>query len=101
MNRKLLVVLPLISLVAACSVFNKNKSNMANKVVYLDTLEMPISAQKIHPYKPERTKKFSLVHTKLDVRFDWEKQYLYGKAWLRVHPHFYAQNVLETRCQRL
>ncbi len=68
---------------------------MANKVVYLDTLEMPISAQKIHPYKPERTKKFSLVHTKLDVRFDWEKQYLYGKAWLRVHPHFYAQNVLE------
>jgi len=31
-----------------------------------------------------------LVHTKLDVRFDYDKSYLYGKEWLTLQPHFYA-----------
>ncbi|MBU3714073.1 MAG: M1 family metallopeptidase [Ferruginibacter sp.] len=29
-----------------------------------------------------------LVHTKLDVRFDFNKSYLYGKEWLTLQPHF-------------
>ncbi len=31
-----------------------------------------------------------LVHTKLDVKFDYGKSYLYGKEWLTLQPHFYA-----------
>jgi aminopeptidase N len=31
-----------------------------------------------------------LVHTKLDVKFDYDKSYLYGKEWLTLKPHFYA-----------
>lgn len=31
-----------------------------------------------------------LVHTKLDVRFDYDKSFLYGKEWLTLQPHFYA-----------
>jgi aminopeptidase N len=30
-----------------------------------------------------------IVHTKLDVRFDYDKSYLYGKEWLTLKPHFY------------
>ncbi len=30
-----------------------------------------------------------LVHTKLDVRFDYDKSYMYGKEWLTLQPHFY------------
>jgi aminopeptidase N len=30
-----------------------------------------------------------LVHTKLDVRFDYAKSYMYGKEWLTLQPHFY------------
>lgn len=30
-----------------------------------------------------------LVHTKLDVSFDYSKAYLNGKAWLTIRPHFY------------
>lgn len=30
-----------------------------------------------------------LIHTQLDVRFDWQKQYLLGKASLTLAPHFY------------
>ena len=30
-----------------------------------------------------------LVHTKLDVKFDYDKAYMYGKEWVTLKPHFY------------
>ena len=35
-----------------------------------------------------------LVHTKLDVKFDYTKSYLYGKAWVTLKPHFYNTDSL-------
>ncbi|SHN35316.1 M1 family metallopeptidase [Mucilaginibacter sp. OK098] len=35
-----------------------------------------------------------LVHTKLDVRFDYKKRYLYGKEWVTLRPHFYPTDTL-------
>ncbi|MEO6453188.1 MAG: M1 family metallopeptidase [Ginsengibacter sp.] len=35
-----------------------------------------------------------LVHTKLDVKFNYDKSYLYGKAWITLHPHFYSTDSL-------
>jgi aminopeptidase N len=35
-----------------------------------------------------------LIHTRLDVRFDYEKSYLYGKAWVTLKPHFYPTDSL-------
>jgi aminopeptidase N len=35
-----------------------------------------------------------LVHTKLEVKFDYSKSWLYGKEWLTVKPHFYATDSL-------
>ena len=35
-----------------------------------------------------------LVHTKLEVRFDYDKSYLYGKEWLTLQPHFYPTDSL-------
>ncbi len=33
-----------------------------------------------------------IIHTKLDVRFDWTKQQLNGKAWITAKPYFYPTN---------
>lgn len=35
-----------------------------------------------------------LVHTKLDVKFDFDKAYMYGKAWITLKPHFYSTDSL-------
>lgn len=35
-----------------------------------------------------------LVHTKLEVNFDYDKAYLNGKAWLTLQPYFYATDSL-------
>lgn len=33
-----------------------------------------------------------IIHTKLDVRFDYKKQHVLGKAWITAKPYFYPQN---------
>lgn len=35
-----------------------------------------------------------LIHTDLDVRFDYDKQYLYGTAEITLKPHFYKTDSL-------
>src|SRR5579875_2191617 len=45
-------------------------------------------------YRATPTKINDLVNTKLDVRFDYAKHYLYGKAWVTLKPHFYPTDSL-------
>ena len=40
-------------------------------------------------YRTTAEKQLSLVHTKLDVRFDYANRRMPGKAWLTMTPHFY------------
>ncbi|GAB3233878.1 M1 family metallopeptidase [Hymenobacter seoulensis] len=47
-----------------------------------------------NPEQPSATMLHDLKDTKLDVRFDWAKQWLLGTAVLTLHPHFYPQNQL-------
>lgn len=45
-------------------------------------------------YRAAEIKINDLVHTKLDVKFDYNKAYMYGKAWITLHPHFYPTDSL-------
>ncbi|HEX3023731.1 MAG TPA: M1 family peptidase, partial [Chitinophagaceae bacterium] len=46
-------------------------------------------------YRASAAKINDLVHTKLEVKFDFSKSYLYGKAWITLHPHFYPTDTLQ------
>ncbi len=48
--------------------------------------------KKIYRSTPEKDN--DLIHTKLDVKFDYSKSYLYGKAWITLRPHFYNTDSL-------
>src|SRR5882762_2462501 len=52
------------------------------------------SAFPVKGYRETAAKINDLVHTKLNVRFDYKKRYLYGKEWLTLHPHFYPTDTL-------
>lgn len=45
-------------------------------------------------YRETATRINDLVHTKLEVKPDFSKSYLYGKAWITLTPHFYATDSL-------
>lgn len=41
-------------------------------------------------YRETPEKQMSMVHTRLEVSFDYTKSEMNGKAWLTMTPHFYA-----------
>jgi aminopeptidase N len=45
-------------------------------------------------YRAEATRVNNLVHTKLEVRFDYENAWMYGKVWVTLQPHFFATDSL-------
>ncbi|GGI49703.1 aminopeptidase [Mucilaginibacter galii] len=47
---------------------------------------------KIYRATPEKIN--DLVHTKLDVRFDYKKRFMYGKEWVTLKPHAYKTDSL-------
>ncbi|MFT4025088.1 MAG: M1 family metallopeptidase, partial [Flavihumibacter sp.] len=46
------------------------------------------------PYRAAAEKINDLVHTKLDVSFDYAKAWMPGKAWITLQPHFYPTDSL-------
>src|SRR5450759_1674037 len=45
-------------------------------------------------YRATATKINDLISTRLDVKFDYNKAWMYGKAWIKLHPHFYPTDSL-------
>lgn len=46
-------------------------------------------------FRAEKERLHSLEHTKLDLKFDYQKQHVLGEAWLTLKPHFYPSGSLE------
>lgn len=73
----------------------KNYKTLSSRsAVNLDTVVVRAS-EKQGVYHGSRPRLNDLLHTRLEVRFDWEKQYLYGKATLSIKPYFYPQSTLD------
>lgn len=58
-----------------------------------------IYAQRIHTdrienwqkyYRAEQNKDIDLIHTKLNLKFDFTKSQLIGEEWIKIKPHFYS-----------
>lgn len=45
-------------------------------------------------YQSSKSRTWDLLHTALEVSFDWDKRYLYGIAKIDLTPFFYEQEVL-------
>jgi aminopeptidase N len=82
----------ILTVLTNCSLL-KPTDDAPEHVVYLDTVDV-FNEPPVYPYRPSETRKWDLLHTQLDVRFDWEKQYLYGKAELTLTPYFYSTDEL-------
>lgn len=88
---KLIVSLLAILFIVGCK--TTETINLPEKIVEIENPEKKPIERPI--YQASYTKKFDLIHTKLDVKFNWEKSHLYGKANLKLRPYFYATNTLQ------
>ncbi|MBB6130299.1 M1 family metallopeptidase [Mucilaginibacter lappiensis] len=78
---------PISTLLLSCALTAALTSSYAQQAPKPDDPEMKI-------YRAVPTKINDLIHTKLDVRFDYKKRYLYGKEWVTLKPHFYPTDTL-------
>lgn len=65
-----------------------------------ETIEAPIMLEEVvvtptvEIYQPSDRKVHDLLHTRLDVSFDWDSTHLNGVAILKLKPYFYPSNRL-------
>lgn len=60
----------------------------------MEVFKSPPWAARNFGYKPSAERLWDLIHTRLDVQPDWEKQQLRGKATLKLEPYFYPQDTI-------
>ena len=88
-----------IVFISSCATHNSHKSvNKTESDISSSNHEETnihfLNEHLLNEYRASKHRDFDLIHTKLDVSFDWQKQYLYGKAWLTLKPYFYPQKSL-------
>jgi aminopeptidase N len=88
-------LLACVLIMQACSLLKKPVDTSAPVAINLDTLKTEEKAPVFPVYQASATRSNDIIHTKLEVNFDWSKQYMYGKATLTIKPYFYATSVLE------
>ena len=79
-------------LLTSCGI-NKPKETEAPTTENIQ-LERDILQEIVLPYKASRTLLTDLIHTKLEVSFDWQKAWMYGKATITAKPHFFTSDSL-------
>ncbi|MGV3631365.1 MAG: M1 family aminopeptidase [Bacteroidota bacterium] len=103
MQKSFVYILPLTALAftLSCGTAKKKKDETTvagSEIVwdemksFIDTNEIELSVPKV--FHASETVFTDLIHTKLEVSFDWNKAWLYGKETLTAKPHFYATDSL-------
>jgi aminopeptidase N len=71
---------------------------MAITVFFTANAQMPQPSKADDPllkiFRSAPTKVNDLINTRLDVRFDYKKCFMYGKEWVTLKPHFYPTDTL-------
>jgi aminopeptidase N len=96
MQFKIVLLASAILLAGSCKVSkNTNKqTTSASPSVKLDTVTVKPEIKEPAVYHATETRINDIIHTKLEVSFDWEKAHLLGKATITAKPYFYPVSTL-------
>ena len=92
-----LILLSLITLTNSCGIKTPQLDNkeLFTQNTELDSLspeENILSEPNVDLYVPSRTILTDLIHTKLEISFDWKKKHVLGTAFITAKPHFYKSD---------
>ena len=98
--RKILFVATIL-LMTACSKKENSSGNVAGNTgqnnsgadTLLSAINLEVDQQR-PVYRSTETVLTDLIHTKLEVNFDWQKSRMNGIATITAKPHFYASDSL-------
>ena len=96
LNKKLFLCIASMLLISH-GIFAQKKNKKTKQieetiVVKIDTVfidkKVPPPVPKI--YQASNTKSNDILHEKLEVKFDWQNQWMFGKATIDIKPYFYS-----------
>ena len=90
--KKLTTFIGIVSIISSCTPFKKADSS---KTILLDTVTAVLPAPERPKYNESNKREHDLLHTKLEVKFDYNKAWVHGNATLTLTPYFYPSNTLE------
>lgn len=64
------------------------------KMVHLDPIVVSANGPGLNVYRGSYPKVYDLINTKLDLSFNWDSAYVYGKATIEARPYFYPSDRL-------
>jgi aminopeptidase N len=89
--KRIILLVTVLALTLGCSRTN----NKTDKTLKVQPKEVKSGIKTADgPYHPSDTRLHDLIHTRLEVKPDWQKQQLNGVATLTLRPYFYPQDTL-------
>ena len=64
------------------------------KMVNLDPITVSENAPGVNTYRGSYTRLSDIINTRLDLSFNWDSAYVYGKATIQAKPYFYPSDQL-------
>ena len=87
-----LIIICFITITEACKTAEP-VTDIPTTYIDLDTINIESDSPR-EIYRASEKRVTDLLHTKLEVSFDWDSAYLYGKANLTLTPYFHATDSL-------
>ena len=96
MIKRLILTAFVASLTATCQNTKKSTAPASTEPVAIkDSVATIINeAPKKENYKASNSRLNDIIHTKLEVNFDWVNSRMNGKALIQIKPYFYPTNML-------
>lgn len=94
------ILMATLTVIQGCSLFKKQAKEDETEEYYYEEVDLEGSVidgeldEKMSIYRASEKRINDLLHTKLEVSFNYDSQYVYGKATLTFKPYFYATNTL-------
>lgn len=82
-------VLPVAFLLASCSVLRPGSE--PEEVMEVELPEIEVVGE-TRPYRASNPRELDILHTRLDLSFDWKKTRVLGVAEIDAKPHFYQMS---------
>lgn len=80
--------------IGSCKLTKKQQTSNGKKpTIQLDTLSITPEGPK--EYMASATRRYDILHTKLDVKFNYKKAQLIGEATITIKPYFYTINTVD------
>lgn len=73
---------------------DSNSDDLTQDMIKLQEMELRAENAKSKIYQASNTKTNDIIHTKLEVKFDWQNSQMFGKATITIKPYFYPQTIL-------